>query len=282
MKLYSIQIPKSQTNNIVYNCPHSGEKFPDGFLKSIDIDEHILLSSGDSFVNQLFAKASIYGSVLLANEYSRSFIDTNREAYELDPSMFSGEITATLNSQSQKVRMGFGSIAKYAYTRNDIYNQKIPFKDAEARLDQYYFPIHEVLRNALLKKFEKFGYALLIDCHSMPSYEFLGNQFATKKQPDIILGNLHGNSCNPLITDFISQHFKNHDLTVALNVPFAGGYNTSQYCEPDKNRHAIQIEIKKSLYMDEIKRAPNQSFKKIKIVISSLCAALCKEIDNLI
>ena len=282
MKLYSIQIPKNQTNNIIYNCPHSGENFPDGFLNSIAIDEHTLLSSGDSFVNQLYAKASTYGSVLLANEYARSFMDTNREAYELDPSMFSGEITAKLNSQSQKVRMGFGSIAKYAYTRNDIYNQKIPFKDAQARLDQYYFPIHEALQNTLFEKFEKFGYALLIDCHSMPSYEFLGNQFATNKQPDIILGNLQGNSCNPVITDFISQHFENHNLTVALNAPFAGGYNTSQYCAPDKKRHSIQIEIKKSLYMDEIKREPNQSFERIKMVISSLCAALSKEIDNLI
>jgi len=241
-----------------------------------------LLRSGDSFVDQLFTEASNNGSVLISNQYSRSFVDTNREAYELDPAMFSGEISKTLNDQSSKVKTGFGSIAKYAYTRKEIYKDKIAFSQAMERLDEYYFPLHNKLAELLSEDFDAHGYSLLIDCHSMPSYEFLGQNGTKTAQADIILGNRHGISCHPAITAYLSEHFKKYDLTVTHNAPFAGGYNTAHYGEPASNRHAIQIEIKKSLYMDEAARKPNQYFEPLKIIISSLCYHLAEDIDKLI
>ena len=247
MKLYSLSEAKNKTNNIIYNSPHSGECFPDAFLKTCQINKHKLLSSSDSFVDSLFEEAKNNGSTLLANNFARSFMDTNREAYEIDPSMFSGEIDVPLNHSSPKVKMGFGSIAKYAHTRKNIYQDKIPFEQARQRIEQYHLPIHEKLDSLLTNDMDKFAYSLLIDCHSMPSFEFLGHYVPDKPQYDIILGNLYGRSCHPVITDFLAQHFLQAGLTVIQNTPFAGGYNTFQYGAPHLNKHAIQIEIKKSL-----------------------------------
>jgi len=282
MKLYSLSEAKNKTNNIIYNSPHSGERFPDDFLKSCLINQHILLSSGDSFVNSLFEEAKNHGSTLLVNNFARSFMDTNREAYEIDPSMFSGEIDVPLNHNSPKVQLGFGSIAKYAYTRKNIYKDKIPFEYARKRIEEYHIPIHEKLESLLVKDIDKFGYSLLVDCHSMPSFEFLGHHVPDKPQYDIILGNLYGRSCHPAITDFLSQHFLREGFSVILNTPFAGGHNTEKYNAPQLNKHAIQIEIKKSLYMDEATRTPNQYFEPIKAIMSSLCYELDKHIEELI
>lgn len=282
MNLFNLQNPAQKTNNIIYNCPHSGEYFPDEFFEQTDLDKNTLLLSSDSFVNELFTEAPQNGSLLLTNNYSRSFIDTNREALELDPTMFSGEITETLNSDSAKVRLGFGSIAKYAFTRKPIYKEKMPFENALRRLEQYYYPVHNELEKILNDQINQFGYSLLVDCHSMPSYEFLGQKSHLPIQPDIVLGDFHGKSCNPKITHFLTEHFKKYDLSVATNKPFAGGYNTQHYGKPEQGKHAIQIEIKKSLYMNEAEMRTNRFFEPIKIIMSSLCYHLNEEIDKLI
>ncbi len=282
MNLFTLKKPAKKTNNIIYNCPHSGELFPDDFFELTNLDKDTLLLSGDSFVDQLFAEAPNNGSVLLVNNYSRSFMDTNREALELDPSMFSGEITRPLNSDSAKVRLGFGSIAKYAFTRKPIYKSKIPFDNALKRIEKYYDPIHSELESNLNQNLKKYGYALLIDCHSMPSYEFLGQQSHLPIQPDIVLGDFHGQSCSSALTDYLIAHFQKYDLSVSTNAPFAGGYNTQNYGNPEEDQHAIQIEIKKSLYMDEHKRRQTEFFEPVKIIMSSLCYRLNEDINSIL
>lgn len=282
MDLYSLKRPSQKTNNVVYNCPHSGEKFPTGFFENTNLDKDTLLLSSDSYVDQLFAEACENGSVLLANNYSRSFMDTNREAFELDPSMLSGDITEILNSDSTKVRLGFGSIAKYAFTRIPIYKNKIPFTQALDRLQKFYYPVHNEIENMLNEKINDYGYSLLVDCHSMPSYEFLGQKSLLPRQPDIVLGDNHGKSCDPRITEFLTKHFQHYDLSVSINTPFSGGYNTQYYGDPAQKKHAIQIEIKKSLYMNEKERRISQFFEPLKIVMSSLCFQLNKEIETIL
>ncbi len=282
MNLFTLLEPKKKTNNIIYNSPHSGEKFPKDFFDTIAIDKGILLSSGDSFVDQLFEEACQNGSVLMSNVFSRSYVDTNREAFELDPNMFSGEITETLNDKSAKVRMGFGSIAKYAFTRQKIYKEKIPFPLAIKRLEDYYFPIHNQLNNLLTADFDHFGYSLLIDCHSMPSYEFLGQLSHTSLQPDIIIGDRFGRSCHPAVTDYLMTYFQDNDFNVANNLPFAGGFNTVNYGEPEKKHHAVQIEIKKSLYMDEVSRMPNENFNRLRKIMGVLSCQLNNDIMTLV
>lgn len=282
MKLFSISSPNSKTNNIIYNSPHSGENFPPDFFLNVAVDPNILLCSGDSFVDQLFAGVSNNGSVLLSNLYARSFIDTNRDAFELDPTMISGKITEKIRSDSPKVKLGFGSIAKYAYTRTAIYKDKIPFDKILHIIENYYFPVHQKLEDLLNRHHKEYGYSLLIDCHSMPSYEFLGHNQPNVQQPDIILGDLHGKSCNPSITNYLTQYFEKFDLTVSHNAPFAGGYNTSHYSAPEDNRHSIQIEIKKSLYMDEKTRTPNENFKPLKTIMGTLSDHLNNDINKLL
>ena len=281
MSLYSLLKADQKTNNIIYNSPHSGVCFPDDFLNQTTVDKHTLLCSGDSYVDTLYSDAPKFGSVLMANQFARSFMDTNRAAYELDQDMFYGDIPNDLIDHSHKVDLGYGSIAKYAYTRKEIYFTKIAFEEAESRIRQYYFPIHEKLSQLLNEDHQKFGYSVLIDCHSMPSYEFL-NYRTIKKQPDIIIGNLYGNSCADELSNYIKKYFNKHNLNVTMNNPFAGGYNTNHYGRPNDNKHAIQIEIKKSLYLDEHNRALNEHAKNFKKIITELIQSLNLDIEKIL
>ena len=116
----------------------------------------------------------------------------------------------------------------------------------------------------------------------MPSYEFLNFKSAMAPQPDIVIGNLYGNSCSIEFTDYIKNYFENTGLTVALNDPFAGGYNTDHYKDPTNNKHTVQIELKKSLYMDEKNRCKNSEFIKIQNILTTFIENLNHDIEQIL
>lgn len=279
MKPYKIIHPRKAANGIVYNCPHSGTYLPDDFreMSAVEVDD--LLASGDTLVDRLMAHRA--GSPLFINMYARSYVDTNREAYELDPRMFSGNIDQKLN-QTDKVNRGFGTLARCAYNGKVIHKEKIPFSTAQKRLEEAYFPVHEALQSLLDQTYVREGYVLLVDCHSMPSHEFLGTASYMEAQADIVLGNHHGKSCCEAVTDYVIDFFAGKGLKVMLNKPYAGGYNTVHYGAPETGRHSLQIEMNRALYLDEKTRLPNDSFDRLQQTMTQFTQALDRDIADLI
>lgn len=249
--------PEVQTSHFVLNSPHSGRIYPSSFLEQSRLGNLSIRKSEDFMVDQLVLGGVEYGMALLKANFPRAFLDVNREPYELDPKMFEGELPSYANSKSIRVASGLGTIAKIVAEGEFIYSDKVPVDDCIARIEEIYRPYHSSLRHLLARTHVKFGCSVLLDCHSMPSS---GLQLAHSGRPDFILGDRFGSSCAPSITHTVKELLQQMGYNVEVNKPYAGGFITEHYGRPNNGLHALQIEINRGLYMDEIRMVPNLAF----------------------
>lgn len=245
---FLVAAPKLQHYPIVLNSPHSGHHYPKAFLKQSRLDHMRIRRSEDCYVDRLFQKAAISGIPLLKAQFPRVFLDVNREPYELDPKMFRDPLPAYINRRSVRVAGGLGTIPKVVSAAENIYSDPLDVVEALDRIERLYKPYHETLRHLLAKTHVRYGLAVLVDCHSMPS-NIRG--YEGPRQPDVIVGDRYGKSSDPVLVDMLEGHLAASGLTVARNRPYAGGFITEHYGRPDRGLHAVQIEINRALYVNE-------------------------------
>ena len=210
---------------------------------------------------------------LLAARFPRAYLDVNREAYELDPAMFTDALPDYVNVRSPRVRMGLGTIARVVASGEEIYGGKLCFAEAEERVETLYRPYHAALARLIAETEDSFGCCLLVDCHSMPSGASGG---AGRAAPDIVLGDCHGAACAPEIVEAARRHLSRRGFAVALNAPYAGGFTTGHYGQPRQRRHALQIEINRAIYMDERSYRRRPGFAQLGDEMAELIARLGK------
>jgi N-formylglutamate deformylase len=256
---FVIRRPVRQTVPLVFASPHSGTHYSPDFLAEARLDPVALRRSEDSFVDELFAATPAIGAPLLAATFPRVFCDANREPWELDPAMFDGPLPAWVNSASPRVGAGLGTIARVVASGEPVYRHKLPFAVAEARVRDCWQPYHAALAALIAETRATFGHCLLVDCHSMPTHPMHGSPPA-----DIVLGDAHGTSCAPRATRLMEETLSTLGYRVRRNDPYAGGYVTRHYGAPREGVHALQIEIARRLYMDEVRvqRAPGMAALK--------------------
>lgn len=271
--------PGVQTAPVIFASPHSGRLYDAGFVASARLDPHSLRRSEDSFVEELFAAAPGHGAPLLAATFPRAFCDVNREAWELDPAMFADPLPAWVNTTSPRVGAGLGTIARVVASGEAIYRAKLPFAEAERRVEQYWQPFHDTLTALLGGTQAVFGQAVLIDCHSMPSQ---GQPVRPgTRSAEFVLGDAHGTSCAPRLTRYVERTLSDMGYVVRRNDPYAGGYITRHYGRPRDRVHALQIEVARDLYMDEAKIERLPRFDTIRADITRLVEGLTREAAGL-
>lgn len=243
---------------LILASPHSGSEYPADFVAASRLDPLALRQSEDSFVDELFAVAPQLGAPLLSARFPRAYLDVNREAYELDPAMFSDALPSYVNAGSPRVRIGLGTIARIVANGENIYAGKLRFADAERRIECLYHPYHQVLHRLVQETAAMFGGCLLVDCHSMPSSSGCGQGGA-----DIVLGDCYGAACAPCIVEAARLLLVDRGFRVTINAPYAGGFTTGFYGRPRAHRHALQIEINRALYMDERSYCRKPSFAQL-------------------
>src|ERR1700687_4965020 len=140
-----IRQPPIRALPLVLASPHSGADYPRDLLAASRLDPVSLRRSEDSFVDALFGAAPEVGAPLLAARFPRAYLDVNREAWELDPTMFSDALPSFVNARSPRVRMGLGTIARVVASGEEIYGGKLSFADAQGRIEQFYHPYHAAL-----------------------------------------------------------------------------------------------------------------------------------------
>ena len=248
-------LPRRQTAPLVCSSPHSGSDYMDDFLGASKLNAFDLRRSEDSFVDELFARAPVHGAPLVSALFPRAYIDPNREPYELDPNMFCDSLPAFVKTRSDRVRAGFGSIARVVANGAEIYRRKLHFSEAEARIKNYYTPYHDSVRRLVDETRERFGFAILMDCHSMPSVGGPSDRDAGRRRADIVLGDRFGTSCATEVIEHAELALLELGFRVARNEPYAGAHTTSHYGRPAENVHALQVEINRALYMEEARYA---------------------------
>ena len=214
---------------MIFNSPHSGSVYPHAFLNASRIDIEALRRSEDSFMDELIADLSERGFPVMRVHFPRSYVDVNREPYELDPRMFSGRLPSFANTRSMRVAGGLGTIPRVVGDGQEIYRERLNVDDALGRIEALYKPYHRALRRLINKAHQSFGAAMVIDCHSMPS---VGVSRDEPRRPDVVIGDRYGTSCAALIADVVEETMTALGYSVGRNKPYAGGFITEHYGNP--------------------------------------------------
>ena len=253
LKIYDEYNTKDPKFPIVLSSPHAGSTFPKEFLDNSALKENELKISEDCFVTELVKQASDAGIPLISLNIPRTFVDVNRDKIELDETMFY-DAPKSNDVNSRRCRVGLGVLHRIVYQNKNIYDGLLSYKEAQERIKNVYDPYHKRLKQLIDRCVKKFGFCLVVDCHSMPS--MICNIMNESKTLDFCVCNLFDESCPSEISQKIYGSLGKQDFRVEFNRPYAGAFITFNYCQPRKKIYTMQIEINRSIYMDE------KTFKK--------------------
>ena len=246
---FYLHLPETISTGVVFGSPHSGRDYPADMVLSSDLTAHQLRSSEDAFVDDLFMAATDYGAPLIAASVPRAYVDLNRGAAELDPALIED---VRRNGLNPRISSGLGVIPRVVAQGRAIRQGKISLQEARRRLDRYYHPYHRQLQELLETSRRAFGQVLLVDCHSMPHESLVNCHRVSGKTPEVVLGDRFGSACGGELMAQVEAIFQGAGFETARNTPFAGAYIAQHYGRPSSGQHVVQIEIDRSLYMDEV------------------------------
>ncbi len=268
---FRLMEPDRLATSAVFNSPHSGRDYPAGLVRRSRLTRQGLRASEDVLVDVLFAAAPQHGAPLLAATAPRAWLDLNRAPADLDPALIKGVRPQGLN---QRVVAGLGVIPRVVSEGAEIYRGKIAREEAEARIRSVHEPYHAMLDKLLARARDAFGIAVLFDCHSMPSEALRAVPRVQGRCPEIVLGDRFGAAASRALVRFTQRAFERGGFVVARNAPFAGGYITQRYGRPSQGVHAIQIEIDRGLYLDQVRLEPLPVFDEIRERLSQVIGEL--------
>jgi len=271
-----VRRPWCQRLPLVVSSPHSGRDYPPEFMALSRLDQLAIRRSEDAFVDELVEGAVSLGAPMVAATFPRALLDPNREPYELDPRMFDAPLPRWVNSRSPRVRAGLGTVPRVVAGGAEIYAGKLAPHVAEDRIRRYYVPYHDAIATLLEETRAKFGVALLVDCHSMPSGE--RGQTGAGSRADIVLGDRFGHACAPEIMANAADVLRLTGYQVRRNDPYPGGFITEHYGRPAMDLHALQVEINRALYMDESRMTRGTGMSSLKANLETLFARLADQV----
>ncbi|MGH6814677.1 MAG: N-formylglutamate amidohydrolase [Hyphomicrobiaceae bacterium] len=274
---FTIVCPREQSAPFVFCSPHSGRVYPSALLAAAKLDAHALRKSEDCRVDELFAAVADLGAPLIAARFARAYLDVNREPYELDPALFREPLPSYTNTQSARVMGGLGTIPRIVADTEEIYREPLTLAVALERIERLYKPFHEALRTLIDATRRRFGLAILIDCHSMPS---CSTNPSAAARPDCVVGDRFGASCEAKVTRFVRDAIAAQGYQVHLNRPYAGGYITEHYGRPQRGVHALQLEINRALYLNESSLQTTAGFLTLKNNLARLTERLFAELPQ--
>jgi N-formylglutamate amidohydrolase len=258
----------------VFDSPHSGDIYPDHFKYDCVFED--LKRTEDKYVDDLFSAAPDHGAPLLSALFPRSMIDLNRARDDIDPELYNepwpydDELPTNPTNRSLA---GIGLIRRLATANSPIYNQKLSPKYIKSLIDTCYDPYHQKLEELLDHAYKQHGKVYHINCHSMPSSALTSGALGRinpVSTPHFVLGDRDGTTCDIGFTHALRNFITSLGYKVAINDPYKGVELVERYSDPARNRHSIQIEINRALYMDEKTFKKSKNYKKLKEDITKL------------
>lgn len=261
---------------VVLASPHSGRDYPAAFLAATRLTLAQLRRAEDAFVGELLATAAGHGVPLVAARFGRAWLDLNRDAAELDPAMFVDPLDAHPAQASDRVVAGLGVVPRIAAHGLEIYGGRLRRAEADTRIAEVHQPYHAALTDLLDAARVRHGFAVLLDCHSMPTPPPVAGG-----APQIVIGDLWGAAAAPGLTTAIERFFRRAGFRVARNVPYAGGHTTARHGQPGRGIHTVQIEVDRALYMDPARLVRHMGFDRIEAALGALVGELLAMVDQL-
>jgi N-formylglutamate amidohydrolase len=264
--------PRDSEVPLVFDSPHSGTDYPEDFDHTCP--RAVLRTAEDTYVHELYAAAPAHGATLIGALFPRSYIDANRHVSDIDQALLAEPWPHPLNP-GVKTKLGMGLIRRLAVPKLPVYSRKLGIAEVQARIDRYYHPYHAELQTAAERLHARFGGVWHVNCHSMKS---VSNGMAAEgpgvARADFVLGDRDGTTCAPELTRFVEKFLRKRGYDVRVNDPYKGVELIRRHGRPKENRHSLQIEVNRKLYMDEERFERNANFAKLKADIDALVAAL--------
>lgn len=236
---YAATLPDAPDTPVVVSVPHAGIG-TDGFSDALSPDLDVRCDA-DLFVDELY-DGGPRGAFVRAR-LSRFVCDLNRHPDDVSA-------RAVPEHPGPRNLDGRGFLWEVTTTGAKALARPLTLPEWEARRD-IHAGYHGVLAQALERARHRFGFAILVDGHSMPSVGRKGHTDSGRPRADIVPGDRLGQSCAPALSLLVGEHFTAHGLSVAFNDPYRGGFITAHHGRPADGVHAIQIEMRRDLYMDE-------------------------------
>ena len=262
--------PERPASPVVLSVPHGGRDYRPQLLKASRLPRSILETLEDRLVDRVVWRATDAGATAFIARAPRAEIDLNRDEREIDPALVAPPLPAGSFVQSPRSRGGIGLIPSRITGVGAIWNEPIAQPELARRIAEIHRPYHRALERALAEAHERFGAAVLLDCHSMPP-RARGGQGGPEA---IIFGDRHGTTAARDLFEAAVAASRALGYRTACNAPYAGGYIAGRHGRPDRGIHAIQIEIDRSTYLDAELRSPGPGFAGICRLVAAVVEAL--------
>lgn len=260
----------ARSRPVLLSSPHSGRLYPERMLRAIRVGLDQLRPLDDGPVDVLLEPALEHAAGLFVPLLPRAWIDLNRAPDEIDPAEIDGPFPAA-GQRSVKVRAGLGLVPT-RIVGTPVYRGRLAAADLHDRLAEAYWPFHVALGRELETLRRRHGVAVLLDCHSMPKASVVHQG----RGVDIVVGDRHGRAALPAITATVVRELRAHGFEVATNRPFAGGHITETYGRPADGVHALQLEVRRDLFLDESCYRLHQGTARLGAALAAVVAAVGK------
>jgi N-formylglutamate amidohydrolase len=271
MSVLEFQAPERGQLPILVEVPHAGLQIPPALRAEILAAPEILKRDADLFVDQLYRHVPEVGGSLLTARLSRYVVDLNRAPDDIDQLEREGGSSSSPPSRSGQPR---GVVWRVTTEGLPALRSPLDAAAIQERVALYHAPYHARLREEIERLRARFGFVILIAGHSMPSSVRRGVR-ELERRADIVPGSLSRSSADARVIDLVERHFRAAGLTVRHDEPYRGGFTTAQYGRPAQGVHAIQIEINRALYMNELTcETKPREFERLQLLLRSLAERL--------
>ncbi len=264
------------TTALVLDSPHSGTDYPADFRHACD--PALLRQAEDTHVEKLYDFAPSLGVAWVEALFPRSYLDANRNATEVDPEMLDGPWPGPLETDAgalAKVRLGKGLVWRCTDEGLPIYDRRLGVAEVQARIDRCWRPYHAAVADAIASAHARHGYSLHVNCHSMPS---VAGSHATDYpglvHADFVVGDRDGTTASPTLSKLVCGHLRGLGYSVDYNHPYKGVELVRRHGDPARQRHSLQLEVNRRLYMDERSLQPHQGMDRLRQDLQSLVRRL--------
>ena len=268
MNAFALKAPETAACPLLVEVPHAGLTLPEDVRHQLLLPGDAMLRDADIFVDRLYEHAPTLGATLLVAQHSRYVVDLNRAHDDLDAATVSGHPTAT-GAQPR------GVVWRCTTDGRALLARPLTYAELVSRLTNYYVPYHAALKRTLDEFRTRFGYAVVLAGHSMPSTGRSMHKDPGARRADVVPGSCGRTSADARIIDLVDAHFRAAGLTVRHDDPYKGGFTTSHYGRPREGVHAIQIELSRALYVDEQTCQPKPAeFRALQLLLDALVVKL--------
>ena len=246
---------------VLLSVPHSGRDYPGWLVDGARRGRRSLEALEDPLVDRLVWRALGRGTGAVIARAPRAAVDCNRAEDEIDPAIVTGTRGART---TPRARGGLGIVPSRTAADGHLWRQPIDRAELEQRLQAAYRPYHSAIEEQLRLLSDRFGCAILLDCHSMP---------ATKSAPAVVFGDRFGRSAAPWVMAEAMAVAAGHGFDASANDPFAGGHILDRHGSPQSGIHALQVEIDRRAYLDSDSQ-PRAGFGRVAALFEALAERL--------